>query len=429
MKKINIGIVGLGIVGSGVVELLRRNRNHIADRTGVDIKLAKAADVDVRRKQKLRLADSVFTKNADDILNDKNIDIIIELVGGTGFAKDLVLNALRKGKSVVTANKALLGEHGDRIFAEAARNNVRVGFEASVGGGIPIIRALRHGLVANRINSIFGIVNGTSNYILTKMEEEGKIFKDALSEAQEKGYAEKNPYFDVEGIDSANKLAILCNLGFGTNVKSSEIYTEGITHVTEKDIRFAKEEFGYVIKLLAIVKKAGSELDVRVHPTMLPDKHLLASVKNEFNAIYVNGDFTGPTIFYGKGAGSAPTASAIVSDIVDIALTRTNIREDLFSDGSKLKIKDINEIVSRYYIRFYVEDRAGVLARIGAILGENQISISSIIQAEWREKNAVPIVMLTHDAKESNMRRALKELNKLPAVKSKVMFIRIEKGE
>lgn len=435
MRQINVGILGFGTVGTGTAKILIESSELIEERVGVPIVVKKIADHFPEKEREIKIDPSILTKDAAEILNDPEIDIVVELIGGYGYAKEFILNTIDKGKHVVTANKALLAVHGDEIFKAAYKKGVDIGFEASVGGGIPIIRALKEGLVANRIESIYGIVNGTTNYILTKMTAEGEKFSDVLKMAQEKGYAEADPTFDVEGIDAAHKLAILIALAYGVRIRFEDIYTEGISKITPLDIEFARE-FGYKIKLLAITKDDNGKIEARVHPTMLKEDAMLAKVDGVFNAIYVTGDAVGSTMFYGRGAGMMPTGSAVVSDIVDIArnivknqhqrVPPLGCNEQFIKDA---KIKDISETINHYYIRFSAADRPGVLSKISGVLGENNISISSMIQKGRQiEGGAVPIVMMTHEAKEKDLRKALEEIDKLPVVQEKTVFIRIEEG-
>ena len=434
MKKINVGIVGFGTVGTGTAKILIENSLLIEERVGIPIVVKKIADHDIEKEREINVDPAILTKDANEILNDPEIDIVVELIGGYGYAKEFILKAIDKGKHVVTANKALLAVHGDEIFRAAYRKGVDIGFEASVGGGIPIIRALKEGLVANRIESIYGIVNGTTNYILTKMTAEGKKFGDVLKKAQEKGYAEADPTFDVEGVDAAHKLAVLISLAYGVRIRFEDIYTEGISKITPLDIEFARE-FGYRIKLLAITKDDKGKIEARVHPTMLKESAMLANVDGVFNAIYVTGDAVGSTMFYGRGAGMMPTGSAVVSDIADIArniIKKSHQRVPPLgcSEGciKDAKVKDISETVNHYYIRFSAMDKPGVLSKISGILGENNISISSMIQKGRQVGGSVPIVMMTHEAKEKDVRKALDEIDRLPVVHEKTVFIRIEEG-
>ncbi len=424
MKKINIGLVGFGTVGSSVVKILKGKRDLFRRRLGAELLIKRIADKDISTPRGVEVAPGILTKRIDDVLNDPGIDVVIELIGDSPVAEEVILKAMSGGKPVVTANKALLAKKGERIFKEAEKRRVGIYFEASVGGGIPIIKALREGLAANRISSIFGIINGTANYILSGMSHYGSSFKEALRDARAKGYAERDPSLDVEGIDSAHKLAILSALSFGGFVDLKDIYTEGITQITPKDIQYAKE-FGYIIKLLAIAKESGGSLETRVHPTMIPQEHLLAAVDGAYNAIYVRGDLVGRSMFYGRGAGGFPAASAVIADIMD--LVKSKGQPLPFDFGKRpLRIKDMGEIETRYYIRFTTVDRPGVLAAISGILARHKISIASVIQKERRERGKVPIVMMTHEAKESSVQKALREIDRLEVVRAKSRLIRVE---
>jgi homoserine dehydrogenase len=433
MKEIKVGLIGFGTVGSGVVKILQRNSEVIDKRMGARVFLKRIADIDIETDRGVRLKPGILTRKADDVINDPEIDIIMELIGGYEPAKTLILKAIRKGKHIVTANKALLALHGDEIFREAQRFGVDVNFEASVGGGIPLIRSIKEGLVANRIQSIFGILNGTSNYILSKMTDEGRKFKEVLREAQEKGYAEADPTYDIEGIDAAHKLTILIRLAFGTSIQFKEIMTVGISEITPLDIQFSRE-FGYRIKLLAIAKIDKGRIEARVHPTMIPEVHLLSTVEGVFNALYIKGDAVGPTLFYGQGAGQLPTGSAVVSDLVELGrnvlIRASGRRVPLLayqeSAIGKIPIKKMDDVVMPFYIRFSALDRPRVLSKISGILGKNDISIASVIQKGRQINGAVPIVMMTHEAKEKNVRRALKEIDRLGVILGKTMFIRVE---
>lgn len=424
MRKVNIGLIGFGTVGSAVVKILREKRDLLRRRLGAELVIKRIADKDISTFRGVKVDPGILTRRIDDVLNDSGIDVVIELIGDSPVAEEVILKAIRKGKPVVTANKALLAKKGRRIFKEAEKKGVGIYFEASVGGGIPIIKALREGLAANRISSLFGIINGTANYILSGMSHYGSSFKEALRDARAKGYAEKDPSLDVEGIDSAHKLTILSTLSFGGFVDLKDIYTEGITQITSQDIQYARE-FGYVVKLLAIAKESEGSLEARVHPTMIPQEHLLAAVDGAYNAIYVRGDLIGRSMFYGRGAGGFPAASAVIADIMDLVKSKG---QPLSLDFGKkpLKIKDMGEIETRYYIRFTTVDRPGVLASISGILARHRISIASVIQKERRERGKVPIVMMTHEAKESSVRKALGEIDRLKVVKAKSRLIRVE---
>lgn len=431
-NKINVGIIGFGTIGTGTAKILINNAEIIKRRLGIPVVLKRIADLDIKKDRGIKLDKDVLTEKAEDILDDPDIDIVIELIGGYEPAKVFILKAIERGKCVVTSNKALLAVHGEEIYKAASAKNVDIGFEGSVGGGIPIIRVLKEGLAANNILSIYGIINGTSNYILTKMTNEGRAFGDVLSEAQRLGYAEADSTFDIEGIDSAHKLAILTTLAFGTAVKFDNIYTEGITKVTPLDIEYAKE-FGYKIKLLAISKMDNGEIEVRVHPTMVPNEYLISTVEGVFNAIYIAGDAVGETMFYGRGAGDMPTGSAVVSDIIEIArdiinnsIGRVPSPSFQLNERKELKIKKMDEIVCPFYLRFMAMDKPGVLSKISGVLGEHNISIASMIQKGRKEGGAVSVVMMTHEAKEKDVQDALTEIDKMSFISAKTAFIRVE---
>src|SRR3990172_6139607 len=387
MKEIKVGLIGFGTVGTGVVKILQKNSKLIEKRMGARVTLKRIADIDIETDRGVKIKPGVLTRRAEDVINDPETKIVMELIGGVEPAKTFILKAIRSRKHIVTANKALLALHGDEIFREANRFGVDVNFEASVGGGIPLIRSIKEGLVANRIHSIFGILNGTSNYILSKMTDEGKAFKEVLREAQERGYAEADPTYDIEGIDAAHKLAILVRLAFGTPFQFKEIFIGGIKEITPIDIQFSRE-FGYRIKLLAIAKVDQGKIEVRVHPTMIPEGHLLSTVDGVFNAIYIQGDAIGPTLFYGQGAGQMPTGSAVVSDLVELGRNllvgasgrRVPLLSYQESAIEKVPLKRMEEVEMPFYMRFSAVDRPGVLSTISGILGKNGISIASVIQ-------------------------------------------------
>jgi len=433
MKEIKVGLIGFGTVGAGVGKILQKNSSLIEKRMGAKIILKRVADIDIKTDRGVKLKRGVLTRSAADVIEDPEIDIVMELIGGIEPAKTCILKAIRNKKHIITANKALLALHGDEIFKEAYRFGVNVNFEASVGGGIPLIRSIKEGLVANRIQSIFGILNGTSNYILSKMTDEGRNFKEVLKEAQEKGYAEANPTYDIEGFDAAHKLAILIRLAFGTPLRFEEIFIGGISEITPLDIQFG-QEFGYRIKLLAIAKMDQGKIEARVHPTLIPKRHLLSTVEGVFNAIYIKGDAIGPTLFYGQGAGQMPTGSAVISDLVElgrnllIQATGRRVPPLSFQESAieKISLKKMEDVVMPFYIRFSVLDRPGVLSKISGILGKNDISIASVIQKGRKIKGAVPVVMMTHEAKEKNVHRALKEIDQLGVILGKTIFIRVE---
>ncbi|MEW6417716.1 MAG: homoserine dehydrogenase [Nitrospirota bacterium] len=430
--KISVGVIGFGTVGTGTVRILLENKDVLKERLGFKVNLKRIADIDVKRDRGINIPEGVLTTDVDAVLNDPDIDIVVELIGGIRPAKDFIIKAIQNRKHVVTANKALLATEGTDIFDAARESRVEVGFEASVAGAIPIIKVMKEGLVANRIKAVYGIINGTSNYILTKMTDENVEFSDALKEAQKLGYAEADPTLDIEGIDTAHKLTILASLAYGIPLSYKSIYIEGISGISSQDIAFASE-LGYKVKLLAIAKESEGEIELRVHPTMLPKDYLIAKVDGPFNAIYVDGDVTGSTLYYGRGAGSVPTGSAVVSDIIDIA---RNIQKEavgrvptLPASSGDRKIKKIDYIVSRYYFRFFALDKPGVLSKISGILGNYNISIASVIQKGRRIGEAVPLVVLTHEAKEKDVRQAINEIDRLSVVMDKTVFIRVEGRE
>jgi len=432
MKKISLGLIGFGTIGTGLVKLLQENGELIAGRLGAKIDLKRIADIDIRRSRGIPVDTALLTTDAGDILNDPGIDIVVELMGGYEPARTFILAALSQGKHVVTANKALLATHGDEIFQSAVRHGVNIGFEASVGGTIPIIKTVKESLIANRILSISAIMNGTANFILTKMTDEGKAFAVVLKEAQALGFAEADPAYDVEGIDAAHKLAILLSLAYGKKVRLEDLYREGITRISEQDIEFA-HELGYRIKLLAIAIQRDQEVEARLHPTMIPFDHLLANVNGNFNAFHIIGDAADSVFLYGQGAGMMPTASAVVSDIVDIArdvlkgisgrIPPRVLHEEIIED---IRLLPFDQIRTNYYFRFSAVDRPGVLSRISGILGENNISIAAVIQKGRKQGGAVPVVMTTYKARELDVRRAMEDIDRLDVVMGKTMLIRIE---
>jgi len=433
MRPIQVGLLGIGTVGGGTWDVLNRNAGEIRRRAGRAIRIARVADKDRKKARKLVAGKAEVTGNAWEVVRDPRIDIVVELIGGTGIARDLVLEAIAHGKHVVTANKALLAKHGNRIFAAAQKKGVMVAFEASVGGGIPIIKALREGLAANRIEWIAGIINGTSNFILSEMRDKGLAFHVALADAQARGYAEADPTFDIEGVDAAHKLTILSALAFGIPMQFAKAYTEGVSRLTQADIGYA-EELGYRIKLLGITRRAPKGIELRVHPTLVPTRRLIANVEGVMNAILVKGDAVGPTMFYGAGAGSQPTASAVVADLVDVTRLITadpgNRVPHLAFQPDQLSaapILPMGEVETSYYLRLRVQDKPGVLARVTRILADSKISIEALVQKEppAGEKRA-DIVMLTHLAVEKNVDAALGRIERLPTVLGKVTRIRLE---
>jgi homoserine dehydrogenase len=433
MKPIHVGLLGIGTVGGGTWDVLSRNAGEIRRRAGRAIRITRVADKDVKKARRLVDGKAQVCGNAREVVRAPDIDIVVELIGGTGIAKDLVLEAIANGKHVVTANKALLAKHGNRIFAAAQKKGVMVAFEASVGGGIPIIKALREGLAANRIEWIAGIINGTSNFILSEMRDKGLPFAQVLTEAQARGYAEADPTFDIEGVDAAHKLTILSALAFGVPMQFAQAYTEGISKLTQADIGYA-EELGYRIKLLGITRRAKKGIELRVHPTLVPARRLIANVEGVMNAILVKGDAVGATLYYGAGAGSQPTASAVVADLVDVTRLITADPEhrvphlafqpDQLSDTP---ILPIGEVETCCYLRMRVLDKPGVLARITRILADSRISIEAMVQKEPPAgEKRVDIVMLTHLALEKNVDAALARIERLPTVLGKVTRIRLE---
>jgi homoserine dehydrogenase len=432
MKGINVGLIGWGTVGSGVVKILQENGPLLERRLGSQLVLKRIADIDLETERAVKVSRDLLTERAEEVIEDPEIDIVLELIGGLEPARTYILEAFRRGKHVVTANKALLATHLDELCGVAQQCNVDLNFEAAVGGGIPIIRVLKEGFVAERIETIFGILNGTSNYILSTMSNEGGEFTAVLRQAQDKGYAEADPRFDIEGIDAAHKLAILIKLAFGARISFEDIFIEGISNITPLDIQFGRE-FGYKIKLLAIAKADGETIEARVHPTMLPSDHLLSTVDGVFNAIFLTGNAVGETLFFGQGAGMMATGSAVVSDLIELSRnivkgTKERVPTLSFQGAhiKETKVKDIEDIVRPYYMRFSALDRPGVLSKISGVLGRNDISIESVIQKGRGGAEAVPVVMMTHEAREQNVRRALREIGEMDVILDETMLIRVE---
>jgi homoserine dehydrogenase len=431
---VRVGLLGLGTVGSGVVKILNAHRAELEERAGCRLLLHRVADQDLTRpREGLDLKSLPLVPDAQRVLDDPDVQIVIELLGGLEPARSFILRAFQAGKHVVTANKALLAHHGAELFDEARRRGVMFGFEAAVAGGIPLIRSIKEGLAANRILSVHGIINGTSNYILTKMTEEGRDFGEVLKEAQAKGYAEADPTLDIEGLDSAHKLQILATLAFRTSVDLKDIYTEGITAVTRQDIAYAAE-LGFRIKLLAIAKASDGRLEIRVHPTMIPASSPLAAVSGVFNAVFITGDAVGDLMFYGRGAGQMPTASAVWSDVLEIARGLahgvSSHSVELPSIAARpLPLQPMDEIRCPYYLRVMALDRPGVLSQVAGILGQHNISIASVLQKGRGAAEAVPVVMMTHEAREADMRHALAAIDRLPVVAGKTVSIRVEGGD
>jgi len=433
VKTIHVGILGLGTVAGGVVRLLQENGPMIDARLGARLQVKRIARRRPEAPAPVAVDPALLTADPLEVIRDPAIQIVVELIGGTEEARRYALEALRAGKHLVTANKALLATHGLEIYRAAAERKLEVGFEAAVCGGIPIIRALRDGLVANRIRSLLGIINGTANYILTKMTEEGRPFAEVLAEAQAKGYAEADPTLDVGGHDAAHKLQILASIAYNTFIELSQVPVEGIAGIDPSDIRYARE-LGYVVKLLAIAKLADGELEVRVSPTLIPEDHLLASVRGVYNGVYLVGDAAGPQMFYGRGAGQMPTASAVVSDIVEIAANilakRPSRRATLQRPGveAELDLKPLEEIRTRYYLRVMVTDKPGVLSKVSGVLGNHNVSIASVIQKARHAEEAVPIVMMSHEAREGDLRAALAGIDRLDVVSRATVCLRVEES-
>lgn len=433
MTPVRIGILGLGTVGCGTVNVLSRNAKEIARRAGREIQVVQAATREVNKKRACPTKGIEITQKPEEIVNNPDIDIVIELIGGVDLAKDLVLKAIENGKHVVTANKALIAVHGNEIFEAAQNKGVMVAFEAAVAGGIPIIKAIREGLSGNSIEWLAGIINGTGNYILTEMRDKGRDFADVLKEAQELGYAEADPAFDVEGIDAAHKLTILAAIAFGIPLQFDKAYIEGISKITKSDIENARA-FGYRIKHLGIARRTDKGVELRVHPTLIPERRLIANVDGVMNAVLVKGDAVGPTLYYGAGAGAEPTASAIVADIVDVVRALTTdpnnrvphlaFQSDALSDLPILKMEDVE---TAYYLRIRVTDKPGVMADVTRILGARHISIEAMLQKESElSDDTASVIILTHKVIEKNMNAAITEIEALDSIKGDVMRIRIE---
>ena len=407
---VGVGVIGAGTVGGGVIKTLLSHREMIAQKAGVDIVLRRVAELRPQCLVEFDLPAATITPDAETLINDPSVGIVCELIGGAGAAKQFILKALNAKKHVVTANKMLLAHAGPELCRAAIENGVELRYEASVAGGIPIIKALREGMAANRIDFIYGILNGTCNYILSRMTYEGLEFQEALSQAQRLGFAETPPDLDIEGHDTAHKCQILATLGFSTEVSLDDIYVEGITKVTHSDVAYALE-MGYLIKLLAIIRGVDGDIEARVHPTLVPQDHLLASVRNEFNAVYVRGDIADATLYYGRGAGRMPTASAVISDIIDIARRGSGPAAAPFLYVNHAKVRDIGHVQGRYYLRLTTRDRPGVLGKVCTILGNHSVSIASCIQKERHKGDLVHVVLMTHESTESALRAALDEID------------------
>jgi len=435
MRVINIGLLGFGTVGAGVAKLLFSNREIISKRLGADLNLKRISDTDLVRDRGVHIPDGVLTDDSFGVVSDPEIDIIVELIGGVGIAKELVLKAIESGKHIVTANKALIAIHGDTILGKLNEANIDFAYEASVGGCMPVIKALRESLAANRINEIIGILNGTCNYILSMITNEGLSFDLALRQAQDAGFAEADPSFDIEGKDTAHKLAILAGIAYGTGIDLEDIHVEGITNITPMDIEFARE-MGYRIKLLAITKNHGNAVELRVHPTMIPEGNILSNVEGSLNAVSIDGDAVGKMLLYGHGAGMMPTASAVLSDVIDVArniLSNSTGRVPVFAfQGNtieKIPVLPIGEVKTCYYVRFAALDKPGVLSRISGSLGDFGISIDWVHQKGRHHTESVPIVMLTHVAIEADFQKALAVIAAMPEICHPPVVIRVEDDE
>ncbi len=433
MEPVQVGLLGLGTVGGGTVNVLKRNAQEIARRAGRGIEITHAAARDINKKRICDTDGIQLTVDPFEVVSNPYVDIVVELIGGDSLALELVMQAIDNGKHVVTANKALIAKHGNEIFAAAQKKGVMVAFEAAVAGGIPIIKAIREGLSGNQIKWLAGIINGTGNFILTEMRDKGRDFADVLKEAQELGYAEADPTFDVEGIDAAHKLTILASIAFGIPLQFEKAYTEGITTITRDDVSYA-EELGYRIKHLGVSRKTEKGIELRVHPTLIPERRLIANVDGVMNAVLVNGDAVGPTLYYGAGAGDEPTASAVVADVVDVVRALTSDPEnrvphlafqaDALSDTPILSMDDVE---TAYYLRMNASDKPGVLAEVTKVLGDHDISIEAIIQKEPEgEKKEASVIMLTHQVLEKNMNDAISKIESLDAIHDQVTRIRME---
>lgn len=433
MKDLKVGLLGIGTVGGGTYTVVTRNQADISRRIGAQVRIVQVADRNLELAKQVTSGQVALTDDAFAVVNNPEVDVVVELIGGYTIAKELVLTAIANGKHVVTANKALLAVHGNEIFKAAAEKGVIVAFEAAVAGGIPIIKALREGLSANKIEWVAGIINGTTNFILTEMRDKGLAFADVLKEAQRLGYAEADPTFDVEGIDAAHKLTIMASIAFGMPMQFDQAYTEGITKLTTQDIQYA-EELGYRVKLLGISKKTEAGVELRVHPTLIPEKRLIANVDGAMNAVVVKGDAVGPTLYYGAGAGAEPTASAVVADLVDIARLQGTTAEQRVAylgyqldQQQVLPVLPIAEVQSAYYLRLHASDKPGVMADVTKILADLQISIDAMLQKEPQEGEAeADIVILTHTTQEKTMDAAITRIEALPAIAGTVIKIRME---
>jgi len=433
VNPVKVGLLGLGTVGGGTLKVLSRNAQEISRRAGCDIEVVIAAARDINKPRICDVEGITLTTNPQDVVEHPDVKVVVELIGGEELARDLVMKAIANGKHVVTANKALIAKHGNEIFAEAQKKGVMVAFEAAVAGGIPIIKAIREGLAGNHVEWLAGIINGTGNFILTEMRDKGRDFADVLAEAQSLGYAEADPTFDVEGIDAAHKLTILASIAFGVPLQFEKVFTEGISNITREDVSYA-EQLGYRIKHLGIARKTAQGIELRVHPTLIPEKRLIANVDGVMNAVLVNGDAVGPTLYYGAGAGAEPTASAVVADIVDVVRTLTSDPENRVphlafqADSlSDIPILPMGKVETAYYLRMQAEDKPGVLADVTRILGGLGISIEALVQKEPSgDAQMATVIMLTHRVLEENMNEAIQKIEALSTITGNVMRIRLE---
>jgi len=433
MNEVRVGLIGLGTIGVGVARILLEQQSLMARRLGKKLRLVRACDLDIRTDRGIDFGDVALTTRVDDILKADDVDVVVELIGGYEPARSFVATAIAHGKHVVTANKALIAKHGEELFSLAAEKGVAIGFEAAVGGGIPCLKALREGLAANAIESVYGILNGTCNYILTKMENEGAAFAEVLKQAQALGYAEADPSFDIEGIDTAHKLAILAAMAFGSRIRFDEVFTEGISKITPDDIASARE-LGYRIKLLGIAKPHGDCIEMRVHPTLVPVAAQLAQVSDSYNAVQISGDFVEHTVYFGRGAGERPTASAVVADMMDIARALPDAVAQLalpmgFVDSERrdMATLPVADIECEYYLRLMVKDQPGVIAAVTSILADQRISLEAVIQKERHATQSVPVVMLTHETSEGNVQAAISRITALDTVEDDVLILRKER--
>ncbi|MCL2438098.1 MAG: homoserine dehydrogenase [Coriobacteriia bacterium] len=426
MKTVKVGILGLGVVGGGVIDIINKHREKMKTHAGVDLEVVRAADISTERFDQLGLTADQATTDAFEVVNDPNVDVVVELIGGTGIARDLVLAAIEAGKPVITANKALLATHGEEVFNLADDKGVDLRFEASVGGGIPVLEPLTHALTGNEITRVMGIVNGTTNYMLSRMTDAGLSFDDAVKEAQDLGYAEADPTADVDGFDAAAKIAILASLAFNSRVTLDDVATEGIRKLSAADIEYA-EEIGYAVKLLAIANKLENGIDVRVHPTMIPVSHQLASVNGVYNAVYMTGDFVGDLMFFGEGAGAGAAASAVVGDLVEAARAYQSGNEVIgCTCTDSLPIRPLEDLETRYCVRLVIEDRSGVIHQLGEVFDKYDVSIKSLKQRGAYAEGQVEFIFVTHRTLEADMQAVLRDIEELTSVVEVASVLRVE---